>query len=158
MKKSYAILLAVCLVIFALVAVIYIFFDNDKSKIHNQANGLQQNSSEQIKGVSTQSDEQIIRTVDGKEAQEIVKNNSELIIIDLRTPEEYAEGYIENAVNINFYDEYFKESIKSLDKTRPYLIYCHSGKRSSQALNIFVEQGIKEVYELKGGYLEWIEV
>lgn len=76
-------------------------------------------------------------------------------LIDVRTPEEYTEEHLENAKNINLFDDDFITRINSeLDKAQPVYIYCRSGTRSGKAAIKFSEQGFK-VYDLKGGILGW---
>lgn len=157
MKKPYIFFIAIVAVLF-LAITSYAFLNGDGSENTKQNESNTQNSDKQVKGVSTQTDEPIIKKVNSKEALEIINNNSALIIIDLRTYEEYDRGHIENAVNIDYYGTGFEDKIKSLEKNLPYLIYCQSGNRSSQALKMFKEQHIIEVYELIGGYSEWNKV
>ncbi|MEG1553743.1 MAG: rhodanese-like domain-containing protein [Rikenellaceae bacterium] len=76
-------------------------------------------------------------------------------LIDVRTPEEFAEGHIGKAVNINYNDVNFEEhTSNSLNKTLPVAIYCRSGVRSHNAAAILFKNGFK-VYELQGGILSW---
>jgi rhodanese-related sulfurtransferase len=76
-------------------------------------------------------------------------------IIDVRTPEEFNEGNIPQAQNINIYDADFESKIEALDKTIPIFIYCKSGGRSANASQLLQEKGFKKVYELKGGMMAW---
>ena len=76
-------------------------------------------------------------------------------IIDVRTPEEYNEGHIDGAVNINFNDENFKDKIEKLDKSKPVYVYCRSGKRSSAASAEMSKAGFNKVFDLEGGILNW---
>lgn len=75
-------------------------------------------------------------------------------LIDVRTPKEYKEGTILNAVNIDFLDEGFSKNIEQLDKKQPVYIFCQSGKRSAAAATKLQEAGF-EVIELAGGYKAW---
>lgn len=88
--------------------------------------------------------------------QEKMSTLPEAQLVDVRTPKEFEEGHLEGAVNIDYLDdEAFNTGIKSLDKNKPVLLYCRSGRRSAEAGRILLEQGFKEVYDLQGGYLEW---
>ncbi len=78
-----------------------------------------------------------------------------MLLIDVRTPEEYKNGHISNAKNINFFDTDFLIKILQLDASKPICIYCQSGMRSRKASYILSENGFKEIYDLKGGYLAW---
>ena len=76
-------------------------------------------------------------------------------ILDVRTPDEISKGYIEGAQFVDFYREDFKIEIDSLNKEFAYAIYCRSGKRSAQAMEIMKEFGFKNLYNLDGGIIEW---
>ena len=76
-------------------------------------------------------------------------------VIDVRTPEEYALGYIEGAILIDYKAADFHASISALNKNVTYLIYCRSGNRSGKASIIMDSLGFKKIYDLKGGYMNW---
>lgn len=80
--------------------------------------------------------------------------NKKVQLIDVRTPKEYKEGTILNAINIDFLDESFSKNIKQLDKKQPVYIFCQSGKRSAAAAEKMQEAGF-DVIELAGGYKAW---
>lgn len=75
-----------------------------------------------------------------------------MVVLDVRTPEEVAEGYIPGAINYNFNGPNFKEQLSALDKNKPYLVYCRSGKRSGKAIEIMKAMGFKKLYELNEGF------
>lgn len=81
--------------------------------------------------------------------------NKKVQLIDVRTPKEYNEGHIKDAENIDFYDPTFYNQMNNLNKDEPIYIYCRSGGRSGNAAAQLKEQGFKEVYDLKGGILNW---
>jgi len=76
-------------------------------------------------------------------------------ILDVRTPKEFAEGHIDGAVNINYFDKDFSSQVANLDKNKPVYIYCHSGGRSAKAMSIMKGAGFTTLYTLTGGYLAW---
>ena len=80
------------------------------------------------------------------------------ILVDVRTHDEYNSGYIENSLNIDYLSNDFSENLEKLDKNIPIVLYCRSGKRSSLSANKLSELGFKEIYNLEGGILEWIEL
>ena len=83
--------------------------------------------------------------------------DSTAFLIDVRTPEEYAEGHIEGAILMNVMDEEkFACGIDSLSSEYTYYIYCRSGRRSQKASNLMTERGLK-VVDLQGGYNAWKE-
>lgn len=77
------------------------------------------------------------------------------IIIDVRTPGEYAGGNIPGSVNIDFNGSGFEAALDTLDKSVPVYVYCQSGGRSGQAKKRMSEKGFSEVYNLVGGYGNW---
>ncbi len=76
-------------------------------------------------------------------------------LIDVRTPEEFVEGHIENAKMINYKATGFEQEISKLDKNKPVFLYCRSGRRSARAYALFIELGFTEVYDLEGGFNKW---
>ena len=84
-----------------------------------------------------------------------VQNNSNTIILDVRTVEEFDEGHIPGSININYFDSDFISQMETLDTTKTLLIYCRSGNRSSKAITLIEDSGFDEIYELEGGYLAW---
>lgn len=81
--------------------------------------------------------------------------DSNAIVVDVRTPEEYKNGHLENALNIDWKGSEFDQQIKALDKKAPVYVYCLSGGRSNEAANELKKQGFENVYELEGGILAW---
>ena len=77
------------------------------------------------------------------------------ILLDVRTPQEYANGHLQNATAINFFDADFKEKVAKLDKTKPIYVYCAVGGRSAKASKVLQESGFKSVYNLLGGWNGW---
>jgi rhodanese-related sulfurtransferase len=101
---------------------------------------------------------QSIKTVVGSDFKAMIETN-EYTLIDIRTPEELllANGgkLFEEALNIDFYAANFREKIAALDPTKKYLLYCHSGNRSGQALDIMKQAGFQDVADLGGGKVRW---
>lgn len=95
-----------------------------------------------------------MRTVNQKEAQEIIKDGN-VVILDVRTPDEHCASCLENSVNIDFMDKSFSSTVDGLDKNGKYLVYCGSGGRSLQAAKIMDEKGFSEIYNLDGGIIKW---
>ena len=87
--------------------------------------------------------------------KEQFEGNDNAVVLDVRTPEEVAEGAIEGATKINFFDSNFAEQVDKLDKSKAYFIYCRSGRRSANACNIMAEKGFEKLYNLEGGYMAW---
>lgn len=81
---------------------------------------------------------------------------SDAIILDVRTPEEFAEGHLPGALNIDFYEQTFPDEISKLDKDSNYKIYCNSGNRSGTTLDLMRQFGFTNVTELDGGIQAWL--
>ena len=101
---------------------------------------------------------QIAEDITPQESFSLIQENQgkpDFVIIDVRTPEEFAEGHIENAINIDYYSDAFRDNINQLDKNKTYLIYCRSGNRSGKALDIMEELDFLEAYNILGGITAW---
>jgi rhodanese-related sulfurtransferase len=149
----------ISLLIITLVVYIIVNSSGKRNTITNQSSEEMIVQISEAKGDSTENDLPIIKSVGVKEAKEIIATKSKVgnfRVIDIRTPGEYEDGHIGGAEILNFYDSNFTESVKNLDKSVAYLIYCRSGNRSSSALKIFDYSDFKEVYELVGGYVAWL--
>jgi rhodanese-related sulfurtransferase len=101
---------------------------------------------------------QIIKNITPEGAYILIKENKDnpnFTILDVRTPEEFLGEYIENAVNLDYYSDTFRNDLDKLDKNKTYLIYCRSGRRSENALNIMKELDFREVYNMLAGIIKW---
>jgi phage shock protein E len=77
------------------------------------------------------------------------------VILDVRTPEEFVKGHLQNATAINFFDADFKEKVNKLDKTKAVYVYCAAGGRSAKALKILQESGFHTAFNMLGGFTGW---
>lgn len=92
--------------------------------------------------------------VSAEQAQKLV-TDKKVVVLDLRTPEEFAAGHIAGATNINFRAADFEKALTALDKNQPYLVHCASGNRSTQALPKFRQLEFKSLYHLDSGIKGW---
>ena len=100
---------------------------------------------------------QVIEDITAQEGFALIQENEgnpDFIIVDVRTPEEFVNGHLEDAINLNINSEDFLDELQELDKDKTYLIYCRSGSRSAQAVAVMEELGYKEVYDM-GGIMDW---
>ena len=95
-----------------------------------------------------------VKTLNSSEFSGVIKDKS-VVIVDVRTPQEFASGHIQGATNIDWESGHFESDINALNKGTPYAVYCRSGNRSSQAVSLMVNDGFKTVYNLKRGILDW---
>ena len=97
-----------------------------------------------------------IVSVSAPEFEKEIKSDS-VQLVDVRTPQEYTEGYIDGALNINVQSDDFKElAQRELSKDSTVLVYCRSGRRSLDAAEMLTRLGYN-VVNLKGGIIEWKE-
>ncbi len=99
-----------------------------------------------------------VKNINTKKAYELIEErdgDSDFVILDVRTPEEFTEGHIENAVNIDFYADVFPDELDGLDRNKTYLIYCRSGSRSGSTTRMMKELGFQDAYNMKGGIESW---
>lgn len=94
-------------------------------------------------------------TLSAIEFSEKISEFPNAIIIDVRTPEEFADGHIKNAININWRGDTFVKQVSEIDPTKPVFVYCLSGGRSAAAAEKMRESGFNQVYELDGGMMKW---
>jgi rhodanese-related sulfurtransferase len=88
----------------------------------------------------------------------MIQENSgkaDFVILDVRTPSEFAAGHIEGAIMIDFNASNFSTEVGKLDKDKTYLVYCRTSNRSGQAVNVMKDLGFKEVYDMDGGIVAW---
>ena len=78
-----------------------------------------------------------------------------VISLDVRTAQEFAEGHLKNAININVESGNFENEIANLDKTATYAVYCRSGRRSAVAVDLMQKAGFTNLFNLDGGVIDW---
>lgn len=89
------------------------------------------------------------------ELAEMLQAKPGLLVIDIRTPAEFAEGHIEGAINIDFVDAGFAEAVAGIDTSAPTAFHCRSGGRSGQAESVFEALPFAELYHFSGGSIAW---
>ncbi|MFM2306332.1 MAG: hypothetical protein RLZZ367_1001 [Bacteroidota bacterium] len=76
-------------------------------------------------------------------------------VLDVRTPGEFADGHLKNAINIDWNGNSFESEVSKISKEEPVFVYCLSGGRSHSAAEKMRSMGFKNVYELNGGIIKW---
>lgn len=108
-----------------------------------------------VLGCSAAVEDQGYRNLDAAQAAELIKQGP-VLILDVRTPEEYREGHIKGSVLIPV-QELEREYTKISDYfQKPVLIYCRSGNRSVTASKILISKGFHDLYHMKGGIKDWV--
>ena len=82
--------------------------------------------------------------------------NTNVQLIDVRTPDEYIMGHIEGAINVDFKnDDVFDSFFNDLNKSDTIYLYCRSGNRSKKSADKLISLGFQKIYDLDGGFIEW---
>ena len=111
-----------------------------------------------VAACSSGSDTATIELVSPSEAAQVIEDDpAGLVVLDIRTPEEFNEARLANAINVDYYDADFADQLDGLDKNAPYVMYCRSGNRSSEAVQTMKDLGFVEVYEIDGGIVNWYD-
>ena len=92
--------------------------------------------------------------ISASEARAMIQSSPNLLVVDVRTPEEFAQGHLQGAINIPLSN--LPTQISSLDRNRPILVYCQTGHRSAQAAALLMNSGFTQVYDMDGGLDAWI--
>ena len=95
-----------------------------------------------------------VQVISADEMQTLM-NIEEAQLVDVRTPEEYEQGHIDNSQNIDFRSPTFDEDIAKLDKSKPIVLYCNTGKRSAKCAAKMRGLGFVKLYDLDGGISQW---
>ncbi|GAA4326659.1 hypothetical protein GCM10023115_38640 [Pontixanthobacter gangjinensis] len=104
-----------------------------------------------IFGTSSQQDDNI-QLLSAEEFKTAI-NSNKVQLIDVRTPREFKQGAMQNAVNLDFFNQQqFRAGLEKLDKCEPVYVYCHSGGRSRNAASMMKKMGFEKTYDLKGGF------
>lgn len=99
----------------------------------------------------------VVTRLEAKQAYEFVRGNSarDLVILDIRTPGEFATGHLEGAINIDYRSGAFAREIDKLDRSKTYFIYCRIGRRSAGAIDIMTRRGFKKFIQVPGDIEAW---
>ncbi|MFA5557033.1 MAG: rhodanese-like domain-containing protein [Flavobacteriaceae bacterium] len=97
-----------------------------------------------------------MKHINQQEWKELLSEDNNAVILDVRTPEEQAEGIIKNAICLDIYKpEEFISGLEKLDKTKNYYVYCKAGGRSANACQVMDQMGFVQTYNLLGGVSLW---
>ncbi len=97
-----------------------------------------------------------ITHVDAAGAGKLVAEKK-VVVLDIRTPKEYAAGHIAGAINLDFYAGDFEQRLGQLDKSKAYLVHCAVGGRSTKSLTRFQKLQFQSVAHLDGGFKAWVK-
>lgn len=94
--------------------------------------------------------------VDAEVAAKLIAEGK-VTIVDVRTKEEFSEGHLKDAKNIDITEPTFEAELARLDKSQPVLVHCQAGGRSTRALPTFEKLGFTNIIHLDGGYSGWLD-
>lgn len=97
------------------------------------------------------------KEVSPKHAVGMVQRNPEIILLDVRTPEEIVVGKIDGALELNYHDPAFSSKLEEMDKTKPYLVYCQSGNRSGKTIKEMKKKGFVAAYGMQDSPEDYLE-
>ncbi len=96
-----------------------------------------------------------VRNVDGAGAAGWLAEHPETVVLDVRTPDEFASGHIAGATNLDYHGEGFAERLAALNRETTYLVHCKSGRRSAATQETMTELGFQSLVHLDGGIDAW---
>lgn len=99
--------------------------------------------------------EKVARDISDVELIDLMAQRSELLLIDVRTSQEWDAGHIEGACFLDFLEDDFKSRAEALPKDRPIALYCAAGGRSEDAMKLLAKAGFAELYNLRNGFYGW---
>jgi rhodanese-related sulfurtransferase len=91
------------------------------------------------------------------EAQKLISEKKDLVVLDVRTADEFEKGHIAGAKNLDFFGDDFAAQLKGLDKSKEYLVHCASGARSGKTVKEMTAENFLHVYHMNGGFHAWEE-
>ena len=97
----------------------------------------------------------VAKNVSPDEAEKLLKGNPKIVVLDVRTPEEFVAGHLAGAKNVDFKAADFAEKVAALDKSKTYLVHCAAGGRSSKTLDVMKGKNFAALYHLNEGFKAW---
>ena len=96
-----------------------------------------------------------VKNVAVADAAKVIAERKDVVVLDLRTDEEFTAGHIAGAKNIDFLGSDFAKKIGQLDKSKTYLVHCASGGRSTRSLDTFKSQKFTSILHMNEGFKAW---
>ena len=100
------------------------------------------------------SDQQSVKYIS---SSEFIELSIDFELIDVRTKSEYESGFIENALNNDFFSDTFESDVLSLNKNSKIILYCRTNNRSTKTANLLKKNGFKDISVIEGGITDWIK-
>lgn len=93
--------------------------------------------------------------LNAQQAAQLLQTNKNVVVLDVRTPAEFREGHLKNAINVDYNAPDFEQQLARLDNQKPYLVHCAAGGRSTRSLPVLQKLGFRSVRHLDGGLNAW---
>ncbi len=93
--------------------------------------------------------------VNSKEVSSMLQKDSKLIVLDVRTPDEFKEGHIKGALNIDIHESDAFNKIDKLKRNATYIVYCRTNHRSGMAVDHMMKSGFRNIYQMMDGFPGW---
>lgn len=106
-------------------------------------------------GMAAEKAKVVVQHVDAAGGEKLLAEKKDVVVLDIRTPKEFASGRIPKAVNVDFYAADFEKKLGQLERGKTYLVHCASGGRSGRSLEVFKKLEFPSVYHLDGGFNAW---
>ncbi len=98
---------------------------------------------------------QAVKQMNSIEIQQVLAKNKQIVILDVRTPQEFAAGHLKGALNIDIYQQDFYSRIDKLNKKTTYVVYCRTHNRSTATVDYMKQKGFEVVYQMMDGFPGW---
>lgn len=96
-----------------------------------------------------------VRNVTPDQAEKALQEHKGIVVLNVRTPEEFNAGHIAGAINLNANASDFQAKLGTLDKEKEYIVHCAAGGRSTRAVGVMKDQHFKDILHLNGGMNAW---
>lgn len=110
--------------------------------------------------MSCNSTERGLRNLSASATNELISKDDNTLVLDVRTPQEFAAGHLKGAINVNIYDMDFADQVAELDREKTYVVHCAKNVengRSSKSMAIMQELGFNDLINMEGGYVAWVK-
>ena len=98
---------------------------------------------------------QTVKQLNSPEVNQLLKKTPKIVVLDVRTPEEFAQGHLKGAKNIDIRQPDFYSRVDKLDKNQTYLVYCRTNHRSGVAVEYMSQHGFQKLYQMMDGFPGW---
>ncbi|GAB3199639.1 rhodanese-related sulfurtransferase [Pontibacter aydingkolensis] len=109
-------------------------------------------AAEQSNGQAVEATTPATQAINSEEAKSLLAQNPDIVVLDVRTTAEYAQGHLQQSQLVDFSAPDFEAKLKALDPEQPYLVYCAVGGRSGRATKLMEQLGFKQVYDATDGF------